>query len=105
MATKKAKPKETTAGAEASQRNEQKADDQAVGELPSFETSMERLSSIVDELEGGELSLEDSLLLFEEGVKLARASQMRLDEAEARVEVLLGINEQGQISTEELDIS
>ena len=66
---------------------------------------MERLSSIVDELEGGELSLEDSLLLFEEGVKLARASQMRLDEAEARVEVLLGINEQGQISTEELDIS
>jgi exodeoxyribonuclease VII small subunit len=68
----------------------------------SFEQSMERLTSIVEELEGGDLSLEESLRFFEEGVRLARASQIRLDEAEARVEELLGIDENGPI-TEDLE--
>jgi exodeoxyribonuclease VII small subunit len=62
----------------------------------SFEESTRRLAQIVVELEGGDLPLERSLQLFEEGVRLARAAQDRLDKAERRVEELLGIDEQGR---------
>jgi len=54
-----------------------------------FETSLSRLEEIVTELEGGELPLEQSLKLFEEGIKLARICNARLEEAERKVEVLL----------------
>ena len=54
-----------------------------------FETSLKRLEEIVAELESGELGLEQSLKLFEEGVKLARICNARLEEAERKVEVLL----------------
>lgn len=62
----------------------------------SFEESTRRLTQIVAELEGGDLPLERSLQLFEEGVRLARSAQDRLDRAERRVEELLGIDEQGR---------
>jgi len=62
----------------------------------SFEESTRRLSAIVEELEGGELPLERSLELFEEGVRLARAARDRLDRAERRVEELLGVDAQGK---------
>lgn len=62
----------------------------------SFEASAERLGAIVKELEGGELPLEDSLRLFEEGIKVARAAQARLEAAERRVDELLNIDEQGR---------
>ena len=65
----------------------------------SFEASAERLGKIVDELESGDLSLEDSLKLFEEGVRVARAAQARLDAAEKRVEELLGVDASGQART------
>lgn len=55
----------------------------------TFETALERLEAIVEKLEKGDLSLEQSLKLFEEGVKLARACNRRLDEAERKVEILL----------------
>ena len=54
-----------------------------------FETSLKRLEEIVAELESGELGLEQSLKLFEEGVKLARVCNARLEEAERKVEILL----------------
>jgi len=54
-----------------------------------FEASLKRLEEIVAELESGELGLEQSLKLFEEGVKLARICNARLEEAERKVEVLL----------------
>ena len=54
-----------------------------------FEASLARLEEIVTELESGELGLEQSLKLFEEGVKLARVCNARLEEAERKVEVLL----------------
>ncbi|MCF8032644.1 MAG: exodeoxyribonuclease VII small subunit [Desulfarculaceae bacterium] len=54
-----------------------------------FEESLERLEEIVDQLEGGELELEQSLALFEEGVKLASACNQRLDQAEKKVALLL----------------
>lgn len=69
----------------------------------SFEESTRRLTQIVTELEGGDLPLERSLQLFEEGVRLARAAQDRLDKAERRVEELLGIDEQGRPILRELE--
>ncbi len=54
-----------------------------------FETSLKKLEEIVHRLEGGALSLEDSLKAFEEGVKHASFCAKKLDEAERRVEVLL----------------
>ena len=54
-----------------------------------FEAALARLEEIVGSLESGELGLEQSLKLFEEGVKLARVCNARLEEAERKVEVLL----------------
>jgi exodeoxyribonuclease VII small subunit len=72
-------------------------------EEPSFETSAERLAAIVEQLESGELPLESSLKLFEEGVRVARAAQRRLDQAERRVDELLGVDERGEAITRELE--
>lgn len=63
-------------------------------EDPSFEAILSRLQEVVGELEGGELPLEKSLSIFEEGIKLSRLGAQRLDEAERRVEALL-VNEEG----------
>ena len=55
----------------------------------SFESSLEELERIVRELEQGELPLERSLELFEQGVKLSRECQDRLNQAERRIETLM----------------
>jgi exodeoxyribonuclease VII small subunit len=55
----------------------------------NFETSLASLEQIVRELERGDLPLEDSLKLFENGVRLARECQDRLNQAERRIEVLM----------------
>ncbi len=65
----------------------------------TFEASIQRLSEIVTSLEKGDLPLEESLALFEEGVKLSRASQERLDAAQKRVEELLGFDRDGKPRT------
>lgn len=54
-----------------------------------FEAAVARLEEIVSELEKGDVPLERSLKLFEEGIKLARICQKRLREAERKVEILL----------------
>jgi exodeoxyribonuclease VII small subunit len=54
----------------------------------TFESSLEELERIVHELEQGELTLEKSLELFEQGVKLSRECQERLNQAERRIEML-----------------
>jgi exodeoxyribonuclease VII small subunit len=69
---------------------------------PSFEDSVRRLGEIVERLESGDMPLEDSLALFEEGVRLARTSQAKLDAAERRVEQLLTIDEDGNPVVREL---
>jgi exodeoxyribonuclease VII small subunit len=56
---------------------------------PGFEESLERLEKIVAQMESGELKLEDSLKLFEEGMKLTRACHQRLDDVEKKVKQLL----------------
>jgi exodeoxyribonuclease VII small subunit len=65
----------------------------------SFEQSMERLTHIVEKLEEGELALEQSLALFEEGVRLSRLAQERLDAAQQRIERLLTVDAQGKTRT------
>lgn len=57
--------------------------------IDKFETSLKKLEEIVKRLEGGSLSLEDSLKAFEEGVKHSAFCSGKLDEAERRVEILL----------------
>ena len=54
-----------------------------------FEASLKRLEEIVQRLEGGSLSLEDSIKAFEEGIKHASICARKLDEAERKVEILL----------------
>lgn len=73
------------------------------GSEPSFEESVRRLAKIVEQLEAGDLPLEKSLELFEEGVVLARTAQERLDRAERRVEELLGIDAHGKPVTRDFD--
>jgi exodeoxyribonuclease VII small subunit len=54
-----------------------------------FEDALKRLEEIVARLEKGELALEDSLKLYEEGVKLSRHCHAKLEEAEGKIEMLL----------------
>ena len=55
----------------------------------SFEAAIEQLQGTVKKLESGDLSLEDSLAAFEEGVKLSRFCQEQLSVADKRVEILM----------------
>ena len=55
----------------------------------TFESAMEQLQGLVKRLESGELSLDDSLKTFEEGVRLTRFCQEQLSQAEKRVEILM----------------
>ncbi len=57
--------------------------------LPKFEESLQRLEGIVKEMERGDLPLEQSLKLFEEGVLLSASCRKELEAAEGRVEILL----------------
>jgi exodeoxyribonuclease VII small subunit len=56
---------------------------------PDFERSLMRLEEVVRKLESPQLSLDDAMKLFEEGVELQRECQKQLEEAEGRVEILL----------------
>ena len=68
------------------------------GDDAPFEEVMDRLQSVVEQLEEGDLPLEESLAMFEEGVRLSRAGAKRLDEAERRVEELLAAGDELQTS-------
>jgi exodeoxyribonuclease VII small subunit len=59
----------------------------------TFEASLEALEQIVRELERGDLPLEKSLELFEQGIRLSRQCQERLSQAERRIEILLRDNQ------------
>jgi len=54
-----------------------------------FEDAMNKLEKIVSKLEEGDIPLEESLKLFEEGIRLSRFCNQKLDEAEKRVEILM----------------
>ncbi len=59
---------------------------------PDFETSLATLESLVERMESGELSLEDSLSAFEQGIQLTKNCQQALKEAEQRVKILMEQN-------------
>lgn len=59
------------------------------GRGPTFEAALAKLEQIVQRLEKGELPLEESLVLYEEGVKLSRLCHAKLEEAEGKIELLL----------------
>ena len=60
-----------------------------------FEKKLNRLEEIVQKMEKGELILDDSLKLFEEGVKLSRDCHAQLAKAEAQVKKLVGFDDKG----------
>ncbi len=66
--------------------------------MVKFEECLERLEKIVKELEKGEVPLEKSLTLFEEGMQLSATCRKQLEEAEGKVEILLKQN--GKLQTE-----
>jgi exodeoxyribonuclease VII small subunit len=56
---------------------------------PSFEEALQQLEQIVQKLEKGELALEESLKLYEEGIRLSRLCHGKLEEAEGKIEMLI----------------
>ena len=65
----------------------------------SFEESLNELDTIVQSLEHGELSLEESMTLFERGLNLSKVSQEKLHTAEQKVKILLAQNTTAQLSS------
>ena len=61
----------------------------AKGKEPTFEEALKSLENVVAKLESGEIKLEESIRLFEEGMKLSSLCQKRLDDADRKIEVLL----------------
>ncbi|MDP2574076.1 exodeoxyribonuclease VII small subunit [Vibrio penaeicida] len=64
----------------------------------TFEESLTELDSIVEQLESGDLALEDALKKFERGILLARSGQGKLSEAEQRVAILIQEDDQAELS-------
>lgn len=57
--------------------------------MSSFEESLKRLEKIVEQMERGDLPLEESIQLFEEGMNLSAACKEHLDQAEGKVQILM----------------
>jgi exodeoxyribonuclease VII small subunit len=66
--------------------------------VETFESCLDELEKVVKELEGGDLSLERSLLLFERGMSLSDTCRKQLEEAETRVDML--IRREGKMTAE-----
>jgi exodeoxyribonuclease VII small subunit len=69
--------------------------------VPKFEECLERHEKIVQELEKGEVPLEKSLTLYEEGMQLSNSCRKELEQAEGKVEILLKKN--GKLHAEPFD--
>lgn len=70
----------------------------------NFETALNELETLIDKMETGQLSLEDSLKCFEEGIKLARQCQTSLKEAEQKVQILAQ-KENGDLALESFELN
>ncbi len=71
--------------------------------MAKFEDQLAKLETVVEKLERGELSLDESVRLFEEGVKLSEACKQELEKAEGRVQVLVQ-GPKGTMRTAEMDL-
>lgn len=67
-------------------------------EKMAFEAALDELDAIVNELESGDIPLEDALKKFERGIALARSSQQKLTQAEQRVEILLQADDKAPLT-------
>jgi exodeoxyribonuclease VII small subunit len=70
--------------------------------MAKFEDQLTALEAVVERLERGELSLEDSVRLFEEGITLSNACKLELEKAEGRIQVLVE-TQSGQLEAADLD--
>lgn len=70
-----------------------------------FEKKLDRLEEIVVKMEEGDLSLDESLKLFEEGIHLSRQCHSEIDQAEQKVKLLLKVDENGDPITEDFQVS
>jgi len=66
---------------------------------PDFETALAELEGLVEQMEQGDLSLDESLKQFERGVELTRACQTALKEAEQKVQILLEKDGQAELES------
>ena len=66
-----------------------------------FEQSLVKLENLVEKMEAGELTLEDSLTTFEESIRLTRECQQALNQAEQKVKIL--IEQNGQVTSQDFD--
>ncbi|EOX4199474.1 exodeoxyribonuclease VII small subunit [Vibrio cholerae] len=64
----------------------------------SFESTIEELEQLVEQLESGDLALDEALRKFERGISLARAGKLKLDDAEQRVRILLSNSDDAPLS-------
>ena len=72
--------------------------------MPSFEEQLGELEKVVEQLERGDLTLEDSVGLFERGMQLSEACKGQLASAESRIQVLLNPREKGPVRVEDLAV-
>jgi exodeoxyribonuclease VII small subunit len=72
--------------------------------MAGFEEHLTQLETVVQQLERGDLTLEESVRLFEEGTKLSQACKMELEQAEGRIQVLMDGNG-GKMQVAELEVA
>jgi exodeoxyribonuclease VII small subunit len=72
--------------------------------MASFEEQLTELEKVVDQLERGDLSLDENVSLFERGMQLSNACKSQLTSAESRIQVLLDPEDSGPVRVEELAV-
>ena len=72
--------------------------------MANFEEQIDELEKVVEQLEKGDLPLEQSVDLYERGMKLSNACKAQLASAESRIQVLLEPDEQGAVRTADLEV-
>ena len=68
-----------------------------------FEKSLNKLEEIVEKMEAGKLSLDESLSAFEEGIRLSKDCNKKLNQAEEKVKKLLNVDETGKAETSDFE--
>lgn len=71
--------------------------------MPGFEDDLRKLEIVVEKLERGDLTLEDSVKLFEQGIKLSGACKQELEKAEGRIQILVP-GKRGAMQTTDLEV-
>lgn len=70
-----------------------------------FEKKLKRLEEIVSKMEEGKLSLEEHIKIFQEGMDLSRKCQKQLSEAEQKVKILMDVDKNSEVKTQDFDES